>query len=36
MSEAPFLTRVVLRNYKSFATCDVALGKVDPENRTVV
>ena len=26
MSEAPFLTRVVLRNYKSIATCDVALG----------
>jgi predicted ATPase len=26
VSEAPFLTRVVLRNYKSIATCDVALG----------
>mgnify|MGYP003587859285 CR=1 FL=1 len=26
MSEAPFLTRVVLRNYKSIAICDVALG----------
>jgi len=26
MTVAPFLTRVVLRNYKSIATCDVALG----------
>ncbi|MBP8197264.1 MAG: AAA family ATPase [Chromatiaceae bacterium] len=26
MSEVPFLSRVVLRNYKSIATCDVALG----------
>jgi predicted ATPase len=26
MSQAPFLTRVVLRNYKSIGTCDVRLG----------
>lgn len=26
MSKAPFLTRVVLRNYKSIGTCDVQLG----------